>query len=137
TITRQDVINTFHLIDQRIRQQNQATRVRVQFRIGYNDNSLVELNSLEDFEHYTEVRPIVSERVELSLAYLVTFQGKNSPEKQEIDLSFSANPFADITREDGIVIRRFRGPAFLGTYLRIAHTERTWGVDLESLLTGH
>lgn len=40
--------------------------------------------------------------------------------------------------DDGLIIRRSRlwlGGS--GTLIRVDHTERTWGVDIESLLTGH
>lgn len=97
--------------------------------MSYDDDSSVQLNSLGDFEHYTEIKPIASIGVMLSWTYLIKFKNKQVPEKQEISLFF---------RSDPVIIRRkhrFYGKA--ETIIRIEHTERTWGVDIESLLTGH
>lgn len=138
-ISRDDVTNAYHLVDQRIHQQNDATLVQFKVKILYDDNSSVLLNSLKDFIHYTEIRPIVSEGVSLSWTYLVRFKNKKVPEKQEIDISFSADN-DDMERavfEDGVIIRRAKWFQPSGVFLRISHTERTWGVDIESLLTGY
>ena len=54
------VANTFHLVDQRIDQQNEATLIQFTVWIEYDDNSSVLLNSLQDFLTYSEVRPIAS-----------------------------------------------------------------------------
>ena len=139
-ISRQDVVNTFHLVDQRIHQQNDASLVQFTVRMLYDDDSSILLNSLADFEHYTEIRPIASIGVVLSWTYLIQFKNKRVPEKQEINLSFRSDDSENGTFivDDGFVVMRslrWYGPT--GIFLRIHHTERTWGVDIESLLTGH
>lgn len=139
TVNQDDILNTFHLVDQRINQQNEATLVQFTIKIIYHDDSSVTLNSLSDFTHYNEIRPIRSESVHLTWVYLVKFQKKNAPEKQQIDIRFSTDrDGGEIVHEDGIIIRRGKrwyGPGHIS--FRISHTERTWGVDIESLLTGH
>lgn len=136
-ISHDDVINMFHLVDQRINQQNEAIFIQFNVRITYNDDSSILLNSLQDFDHYTEVRPLESVGVTLSWAYLIKFKNKKVPEKQEIDLTFRAGDNSDdISFLDDIIIRRFRRYSPLGIFIRINHTERTWGIDIESLLTG-
>lgn len=137
-VTRQDILNTFHLVDQRIHQQNDASLVQFTVRILYDDDSSVLLNSLADFECYTEIRPIASIGVVLSWTYLIKFKNKRVPEKQEINLSFRSDEYEMFVVDDDVGVRRSRrwhGPK--GIFLRINHTERTWGVDIESLLTGH
>lgn len=138
-IKRDDVINTYHLVDQRIRQQNEATLMQFTVKVIYDDDSSVLLNSLEDFNHYTEVRPIASIGVSMSWTYLIRFKNKRVPEKQEINLSFrsDSDEFGGVIAEDGVIIRRAQWYGQAGVFLRIHHTERTWGVDIESLLTGH
>ena len=123
-ITRQDVVNTFHLVNQRINQQNNASLVQFTVKILYDDDSSILLNSLADYEHYTEIKAISSTRVELSWTYLIQFRNKRVPEKQEINLSFASDGLCGLY-----------GPAQI--FLRVHHTDRTWGVDIESLLTGH
>ncbi|ARU48032.1 hypothetical protein [Sulfurospirillum diekertiae] len=39
--------------------------------------------------------------------------------------------------EDSILFRQLRYFKQTGIFCRINHTERTWGIDIESLLTGH
>jgi hypothetical protein len=139
-ITKDDAISTYWLIEQRLHHQNTATLVQFTARIVYDDDSSVLLNSLVDFEHYAEVRPLASVGVVLSWTYLITFRGKKVPEKQEINLSFQANRTdidADRLDDDFLVkpSRHWRMPSHV--LVRISHTERTWGIDIESLLTGH
>src|SRR5258708_6738933 len=56
-INADDIVNTFHLVNQRVHQQNEASLVQFTVRIVYDDDSSVLLNSLEDFVHYSEIRP--------------------------------------------------------------------------------
>jgi hypothetical protein len=137
-ISRQDIINAYHLVDQRIHQQNDATLIQFNIRILYDDKSSVLLNSLHDFLHYTEVRPISSVGATLSWSYLVKFRNKRVPERQDIDLSFRTtyDSSEDFYVEQHPIFRIGPSPHD-AIFLRIRHTERTWGVDLESLLSGH
>jgi hypothetical protein len=143
-LTKADVSNLYHLVDQRIHQQNEATLVQFTVRIVYNDNSSVLLKSLQDFEVYNEIRPIGSTAAHLSWTYLVQFRNKNIPEKQQIDVSFVGSPIGRNIQSPMFKLDAgFMEHALLtGTYqfvqmfLTIQHTERTWGVDLESLLVG-
>lgn len=139
-VGRNDVLNTFHLVDQRVRQQNQATLVQFSVKIIYDDDSSVLLSSLGEFEHFTEIRPLVSTAVHLSWTYLILFRDKHIPEKQQIDLSIVTKSKGSIVSksEEGIIVAH-RRLKFTNNYIsfRVGHTARTWGVDIESLLTGH
>ncbi|ARU48033.1 hypothetical protein [Sulfurospirillum diekertiae] len=73
-VSKDDIINTFYLIEQRIQQQNDAQLVQFTVKILYNDDTSVLLNSIADFEHYTEVRPLESIGVALSWTYLIKFK---------------------------------------------------------------
>jgi len=137
-VSKDEISSTFHLVDQRIWQQNGGVLTQFTVKIFYDDDSSVFLNSIEDFHHYSEVRPLNSIGVTLSWTYLIKFMQKTVPEKQQIDLSFRADANGDVIFEDGLYMsrgRRWFGPT--GVFLRISHTERTWGLDIESLLTGH
>ena len=97
------------------------------------------LNSVCDFEYYSEIKPIASIGVVLSWTYLIKFKNKLVHEKQSVNLSFRGgnNNFNSIIEDGDFIIlqsNKWRGPT--GILLRIEHTERTWGVDIESLLTG-
>ena len=87
-IQKQDIENLHHLIIQRVTQQNEATLIQFTARIIFDDHSSVLLNSLSDFLHYNEVRPISSTDVHLTWSFLVRFLDRDAPEKQDIEISF-------------------------------------------------
>lgn len=132
-LSKDDVINFHHLLIQRIVQQNENTLIQFTAKIIYDDDSAITLNNIDDFINYSEVRALISTSVHLSWIFLVKFQDKTIPEKQQIDVSINTSPRLILNR-----ISRFldldSGYSF---FVRINHTARTWGVDIESLLTGH
>jgi hypothetical protein len=135
-LTKNDIENTYHLVHQRVIQQNEAFLVQFTVKIFYNDGSSVLNNTLQDFLHYTEVRPLISVGVLLSWRYLIKFQDKSVPEKQEIDLSFRAEGDGSLTLLAGELIPKMFQQPFSVIFLRIDHTARTC-VDMESLLANH
>ncbi len=90
-VTKQNVENLHHLIDQRILSQNEATLVQFTARVEYDNNSSVLLNSLRDFLSYNEVKPLKSSALHLSWTYLMKFPMKDFPEKQVIQISFKSD----------------------------------------------
>lgn len=123
--------NLHHLVDQRIHQQNDAHLVQFLAKIVYDDDSSVQLNSFEDFARFQEVHPKISVGVSLTWIYLITFQRKNVPEKQQIDITFSSTEGLFV---DGSLASFSRGPDIR---IAVSYTERTWGQDMQSLLVGH
>ncbi|WP_139826218.1 hypothetical protein [Derxia lacustris] len=135
-----DIANTHQLITQRIAQQNESHLLQFTARLIYDDNSSILLTSLHDFQTYSEVRPLIATQVHLSWQFLVTFRDRTTPEKQDIDISF-------ITKLEGAIklfsssdspvipLSKFIGGG--GATFRIKHTARTWGADIEALLSGH
>lgn len=142
-IERNDIENLHHLIDQRVSSQNDATLIQFTGRIVFNDKSSVLLNSFVDFMSYKEVKPLISNSVHLSWTYLIKFRNKSVPEKQQIDVSCIADHSRDTTFDDFEVTTLLFGRQFGRMHgsgnmvLRISHTDRTWGTDIEALLTGH
>lgn len=68
----------------------------------------------------------------MSWTYLIQFQEKQVPEKQEIELLFISTPTNNIIEDDDIqVIFQTIGEI----RIEIQHTARTWGSDIEALLT--
>ena len=130
--TREDLESTFHLVDQRVRQQNEASLLQFTIEIRYSDDSSVLLNSFSDFQTYTEVRPLVSTGCVLAWTYLIRFRDRNVPEKQTVELAIGGGQ--DIPGIFGVRSPRLSGD---GVSFRIEHTARTWGADLEALLAGH
>ena len=137
-ITADNVQDLHSLITQRVTQQNKASFIQFTAKIVFDDNSSVLLNSPEEFMTYREVRPISSKQLHLTWSFLVEFQDKQVPEKQEIEVSFIASgmqgPFYGEDMPIIISSRMTKG-GFIN--FRIRHTARTWGADIEALLSGH
>jgi hypothetical protein len=133
-----DLRNLHQLISQRLRQQNEAALVGFLARIQFDDRSSVELSSIEEVLTYNEVRAVVSTAVHIRWDWLVKFQDKHTPEKQRIDVSFVSSdgdsPDEEVVFEIGPALRSIRQGRIT---FRIEHTARTWGADIEALLTGH
>ncbi len=137
-ITAEEVQDIHSLITQRVNQQNKASLVQFTAKIVFNDNSSVLLNSLDEFMTYREVRPISSQQLHLTWSFLVEFQDKQIPEKQEVEVSFIASGMPFPLYEDDIPIivsSKMSKGGFIN--FRIRHTARTWGADIEALLSGH
>lgn len=139
-VRREDIVSSFHLVNQRVQQQNDAQLIQFTVRLIFDDNSSVLLNSMEDFNAYSEVRPIVVTQAHLSWSFIVKFRDRDHPEKQEIDLSFLASApgtiaFGESENAALVPIARFVSGGHIA--FRIRHTARTWGADIEGLLRGH
>ncbi len=130
------------LICQRISQQNKASLIQFTARIVFDDDSSVLLNSIDEFMTYREIRPVTSTQLHLAWSFLVVFQDKQAPEKQEIQVSFvsSFGPIPVYDEDMPVIHGRFVFSVGIGASMinfRIHHTARTWGADIEALLTGH
>jgi hypothetical protein len=139
-ITHQDIESVYHLVNQRVKQQNQGNLIQFTVSLAFDDDSTVLLNSLEDFKGYAEVRPLTVDQVNLSWSFLVKFQDRDHPEKQVIEMSFVSKESGNmmfLNSDDSPFINfsRFSDGGYIS--FRIEHTARTWGADLESLLGGH
>jgi hypothetical protein len=84
---------------------------------------------------YNEVRPLISQAVHLSWGFLVIFRDKVVPAKQQIDVSIVSE--GAIVFDEGIILSggSFESDGLIS--LRIEHTARTWGADIEAMLSGH
>jgi len=123
--------NLHHLVDQRLHQQNDAHLVQFIAKILYEDDSSVLLNSFEDFSRFQEVHPKISVGVSLTWIYLITFQRRKVPEKQQIDVTFSQTG-------SFLMGGAFSSPQRIhDIQISVSYTERTWGQDIQSLLSGH
>lgn len=140
-----DITNFHHLVEQRVHEQNQATLVQFSAKIFYDDGSSVEVASLEDFLHYAEVRPLISTGISMTWIYLVKFPQKDAPEREQIDVELevidpaldSYERFYALTYPTRLTRRKYGryDTGYVG--FRIAHTARSWGTDIEALLSAH
>lgn len=133
-INKNNLVNIFELINQRIYQQNDSKLIQFRATIYYNDNSTITLNGFDHLVHYNEKLPVVSRAVHLTWQYLVKFRDKSTYEKQEISLSFVADDNGPMPIFEGHANNRYYDS---GINFIISHTARTWGADIEGLLTKH
>lgn len=132
----ENVKNFDYLLTQRITQQNAGVLVNFAATIIFSDNSSLELHSIEQLETYREVRPIISVAIHLLWDFIINFPDSSRPEKQRVQLSILTKRRAtpDIDGE-GIILH----PSFISQggkiNFRIEHTDRTWGADIEAILT--
>ncbi|MEV4781356.1 hypothetical protein [Burkholderia sp. LMU1-1-1.1] len=131
------LIDLFCLVDQRISQQNKGQLIQFSLNIIYSDDSSVLLNGLSDFESYRDVNDKISVAAELAWTYLIKFEDKQTAEKQSIELSINTarkeSMFSDASINLLFPSIRYLRNSF---HLRIQHTARTWGTDIEHLITG-
>jgi hypothetical protein len=128
-----DLQSLFELVNQRVTQQNNGRLLQFTAKIFFTDRSSVQLGSYDELVTYNEVKPIISEAVRLTWDYLIQFSDKSQPEKQVIELSI-------ISASDRMSFESEEIPIFFlnpkGEFrINIQHTARSWGSDIESMLT--
>jgi len=133
-INKDNLVTLFEIVNQRIYQQNDSKLIQFRATIYYNDNTTVTLNGFDHLVHFNEKLPLVSTAVHLTWQYLVKFRDKDTFEKQEISVSFISETDGPIPIFDDEAYHRFHDN---NINFRISHTARTWGADIESLLTKH
>lgn len=132
-----DINNLYQLLLQRITQQNNGMLAKFSAVIVFSDNSLVEINSLPELLSYNETRPIVSDDIHLSWDYLIHFPDKPTPERQRIQISIlTAYEGKSQKLLDDLKVK-WKGYGAGVINFRIEYTARTWGTDIEALLTNH
>jgi hypothetical protein len=140
-ITTHQINDLFALIDQRVTQQNRGFLIQFTTTVVFDDDSSVLLNSLDDLNSYREVRPVTSTQVHLRWVHMVHFQDKEQPERQEIEVSFMTEfPDSRFMSEPGLEVVQIHRVVQSGSgfvTIGIKHTARTWGADIEALLSGY
>ncbi|QDV68012.1 hypothetical protein Poly24_17180 [Rosistilla carotiformis] len=118
---------------QRMTQQNDASLIQFTVRVIHDDGTSILHNTLDDFNNYNEVRPVCSKAAVITWTYLVKFNNKDVPEKQEISVNFDTQrlPF----RVPALLARSFYDTSMVR--FRIKHTDWTWGADIEGRLSAH
>ncbi len=136
SIDKDTISKLFEIINQRIYQQNDGKLIQFRATIYYSDNSSITLDGFEHLVNYNEALPLISEAIHLTWQYIVKFRDKDNPEKQEINVSFITNterPRRYDFDDDQYLYISSHGQI----NIRINHTARTWGADIEALLSRH
>lgn len=132
-IEKEDLIDIHNLLLQRIGQQNNGTLIQFEAKVYFSDQTSVIMTSIDDFQLYKDHKDVISETVRLLWVFLIKFPNKEIHEKQVVELQLNTNPDKNKIEEDGIITPKFLQSGYVD--LKIEHTARTWGADMESLLS--
>lgn len=122
------VEQTIYLLKQRITQQNVSEIVSFSGSVGFEKGEVVKFRDLDTFLGYVPSAAKCSISVEFRVSYLVEFPNKIIPEKQSISVGASDR---DLKRDKGVRYSYDAGHI----WYRIECTERTWGEDIEKILS--
>jgi hypothetical protein len=142
--------NFYHLIDQRIQEQNGCDASSCEVSIYYTDASSRRFPTIEEFKGYAETRNRFPTVAILHLSYFISFPGSDAPERQDVELTIRSS---DVTSETIDVISTDNRLRVSGDHVHfllstnessygvitytIHHTRVSWGLDLEGHIRGH
>lgn len=124
-----DISNIYHLINQRVTQQNEGALAYLGIKVLYCNGTSITHKSVESFESYYPTSNTTPTEVVMSFTYLIKFQNKQTPEKQEVEVVFSVDE-----RRLHETTAWMAGGIF---EYRILNTDRTWSADIANVLTNH
>ncbi|MDT3710912.1 MAG: hypothetical protein ROZ65_12400 [Pseudomonadaceae bacterium] len=130
SINAKQISNFCHLIQQKVASQNSGTLVNLSISVYYTNGMSVTHHNPADFENFHPTHIAIPDTVVIALTYLIQFNGRNTPEKQEIEITISAD--RDDTRED----RAHWSHSGLCKYV-INHTDTSWATDVSNLIKSH
>ncbi|MCE8513013.1 hypothetical protein KBY22_09925 [Ruegeria pomeroyi] len=149
-LNRSAIENFFHLVDQRVCEQNNCGASVCEFAVYYNDGTSRKFPSVDDFRQYSETRKRHPTVLTLHLSYFITFPGGEQPERQEIDILIQSSEILtetlDMVANDSqfrmsgdkvqMMARSDDTPFGVISYT-INHTRISWGLDLEGHIKSH
>lgn len=149
-LSRSDIENFVHLVDQRVAEQNACGASNCEIAVYYNDGTSRRFPSLEDFNQYSETRNRFPTVVTIHTSFIITFPENPDPEIQEIDIvvrsSESTSETIDMVQSDSQV-RMSTDKVQVGVgndssnfgiiNYTINHSRISWGLDLEGHIRGH
>lgn len=143
-LNRAAVENFFHLIDQRVYEQNGCRAAICEVCIYYTDGTSRKFPSIDAFKNYSETRKRYPTVVTVHLSYFIQFPNTDAPEKQEIDITIRASDsmseVIDMVETDSqlrmsgdkIQVMASNGNTQFGVIsYNISHSRISWGLDLE------
>lgn len=143
-LNRGQIESFFHIIDQRIREQNHRTPIVCEVAVYYSDGTSRKFGSVDSFSNYSETRNRFPTVVTIHQAYDITFPDSSEPERQTIDIeirtSESISETIDMVANDRqlrmagdnvqVMVGNQTGEYGVITYT-INHSRVSWGLDLE------
>lgn len=131
------LINLHECLEQRICQQAHSQLLNFRAVVYFKNGTKRTITTLTSFSAYIETKPLISIGIKVVWEYLVSFPNKVHPEKQQISLSaFTRRENKEQNKSIFDIVfdsSRYSTDAFLN--IQIDHTERTWGDDVENVIS--
>lgn len=135
-LTIEHITNLHAVLTQRVNQQNGGQLIQFRGTIFYDDNTSILFENIDDLLVHNDLRDRASEAIVLEWDFMIQFQDKNAPEKQSVTVEFPPRTIT-ATKMHIFEYRELRSQLANGLYFEIKHTAKTWGNDIEMLLTNH
>ena len=136
----QDIDNR---IDNRIIKQNNSSLIEFKAKLFFNDGSSMSFNGIHRFLEYRkqEIRPLICDGFVFTWSYLVEFNDKAAPERQEISI-FSVIEDAPVTQKSKWrfnLVNLFSMDLDIQSTLpkinySVRATDRVWGIEITDLI---
>ncbi len=149
-LSRNDILNFYHLVDQRVAEQNGKSASICEIAVYYNNGTSRKFPTAREFENYTETRNRFPTLITIHSAYFISFPDSTEPEKQEIDIVIRSSESTEDTIDLAMNDSRVRmsgdkmqvavggnGDQFGMISYTINHSRTSWGLDLEGHISGH
>lgn len=132
------LMNLHEMISQRIHQQANAHLTYFSSIIYFREGLKRTFTSVEAFETYSENKKLLPIGIKIIWIYLVHFPLKNYPEKQQI--TFSAQIHSNREKNNSVFLAQdiesiAEDNERSSINYQIDHTERTWGDDIEVIIS--
>ena len=143
-LSRNDIENFFHLVDQRVGEQNTCSESLCEVAVYYNDGTSRKFPTVDDFNSYSETRDRVPTVLTMHIVHLIAFPDSDIPEKQQIDIEIRTSEHTSETIDMVTSDKRLR---MAGDKVQIGvgnentdygmvsytinHSRISWGLDLE------
>lgn len=144
-----DVENFFHLIEQRVKDQQHCSLNSFEVSIYFNNGSSIRLGGIEEFRAYAQTKNIAPTVISFHWVLMLQFPDTEELEKQEIDITLRASEIPseamDIVESedsyrmsgDKIQLKVLSGGEKGVFAYSINHTRITWGLDVENIIRTH
>jgi hypothetical protein len=131
------LISLHECIEQRISQQAHSQLLNFKAVVYFKNGTKRTITTIDSFRGYIETKPLVSIGIKIVWEYLVSFPNQLHPENQQISLSAFTRRENKEKSKSALDIffdsSKDSTDAFLN--IQIDHTERTWGDDVENVIS--
>jgi hypothetical protein len=124
------ISNIYHLVKQRVENQNEGTLSHFSITVYYDNGDSIIHNNINSFINYHPTENCYPVEVVFTFVYIIVFPASNVPEKQTVEVALASELHG----------RRQGRTRYYGSGLfeySIEYTDRTWASDIAGLLKNY